>query len=107
MNKDYIVEIEGNEELLERFIDSISADTVKESEEYPHPLQLPTGELFLVDSIVQYFLNKKPFIAENAIQFCDKSSKENWSEEDAREMPAYLWTYVIYSIWGLTTNTLH
>lgn len=77
MNKNYSVTIEGNEALLERFITAIAADTVKESAEYPHPLELPTGELFLVDSIVQYFLNKKPFIAENAIQFCDKIRKKS------------------------------
>jgi hypothetical protein len=43
----------------------------------------------------------------NFSDFISKSSKEDRSEEDAREMPAYLWTYVIYSIWGPTTNTLH
>lgn len=96
MNRDYLVAIEGNEELLDRFIDAIWSDTVKESEEYPHPLALPTGEIFLVDSIIKYFLNKKPFLAENAIQFCDKIRKispegfqeyslEKWVEENVQQ----------------------
>ncbi|RQO75473.1 hypothetical protein DBR43_09000 [Pedobacter sp. KBW06] len=77
MNRNYNVTIEGNEALLERFIEAILTDAIKESADYPHPLQLPTGELFLVDSIIKYFLNKKPFIAENAIQFCDKIRKNS------------------------------
>lgn len=96
MNRDYIVEIEGNEELLERFIEAISTNTAKESEEYPHPLELPTGERFLVDSIIKYFLNKKPFTAKNAIPFCDKIRKnypegfqeyllEKWVEENVQQ----------------------
>ncbi|SHF15993.1 DUF6138 family protein [Pedobacter caeni] len=96
MNKNYNVKIEGNEELLERFIDAIWSDTIKESAEYPHPLELPTGELFLIDSIIRYFLNKAPFTAEKAGQFCDKIRKqapegfqeyslEKWVEENVQK----------------------
>lgn len=96
MNKNYNVKIEGNEELLEQFINAIWSDTIKESEEYPHPLELPTGELFLIDSIIKYFLNKAPFTAEKAAQFCDKIRKqapegfqeyslEKWVEENVQK----------------------
>lgn len=75
MTEDYIVEIEGNEALLEKFIDAILQDNCKTSKEYPHPYILPGGEKFLNDSVVKYFINKKPFIAEKTIQFCEKLRK--------------------------------
>ncbi|MBB5639021.1 hypothetical protein HDE68_004959 [Pedobacter cryoconitis] len=75
MTEDYIVEIKGNEALLDKFIDSILQDTCKADKEYPHPYILPSGEKFLNNSVVEYFINKKPFIAEKAIQFCEKLRK--------------------------------
>jgi len=36
----------------------------------------------------------------NFINYISEETKSEWSEEDLKEMPDYIWKYVLYSIWG-------
>ncbi len=71
----YLVKIEGNEALLERFIDAIDKGTVKLSEEYPNPYLLDSGEKFLNSSVIEYFFQTRPFSKELYIDFFEKLRK--------------------------------
>lgn len=71
----YLVKIEENEALLERFIEAIDNGTIKVDEAYPGPYLLDSGEKFLLDSIVKYFFQTRPFSKELYISFIEKLRK--------------------------------
>jgi len=73
----YLVKTEGNEALLERFIDAIDNATIKIDKQYPEPYLLDTGEKFLLDSIVKYFFQTRPFSKELYVSFVEKLRKLN------------------------------
>ncbi|SHL97593.1 DUF6138 family protein [Flavobacterium chilense] len=73
----YLVKIEGNEALLERFIDAINEGTIKIDKAYPEPYLLHTGEKFLLDPIVKYFFQTRPFSKELYISFVEKLRQLN------------------------------
>lgn len=72
MNRNYNIQIEGNEALIEKFIEAIQQGTCKIIEDDPNQYVIPGGETMLNYSIVEYFLNKESFVAARAIQFCEK-----------------------------------
>lgn len=69
---DYIVKIEGNEALLEQFIDAIESGNCMIAEEYPNPYMLPTGEKVLNSTVLEYFFQTRPFSKETYVGFCEK-----------------------------------
>lgn len=73
----YLVKIEDNEALLERFIEAIENGTIKIDTEYPEPYRLVSGEKFLLDSIVKYFFQTRPFSKDLYIGFIEKLRKLN------------------------------
>ncbi|MFD2907403.1 DUF6138 family protein [Flavobacterium ardleyense] len=72
---DYLVEIKGNELLLERFIDAINNNTCKTAKEYPEPYLLVTGEKFLNSRVIDYFFESRPFDKNLYIDFFEKLRK--------------------------------
>lgn len=71
----YLVEIEGNEALLEKFIEAINNGTIKIDSVYPEPYLLQTGEKFLLSAIVKYFFGTRAFSKEIYISFIEKLRK--------------------------------
>ncbi len=72
MNRDYLVEIKGNEALLERYIKAIEEGNCKVSKEYPRPYVLDTGEKFLDTKVVEYFMTTRMVNAETYSKFLEK-----------------------------------
>lgn len=72
---DYLVKIEGNETLLEKFIDAINNNTCKPAKDYPNPYVLPTGERFLNRMVIEYFFQTRPFNKQLYIDFFEKLRK--------------------------------
>lgn len=77
MSENYNIEIEGNEELIEKFIDAIQQGTCKIIKDEPEQYVIPGGEQLHNYTIVEYFLRKQPFIAKDVIQFCEKISSHH------------------------------
>ncbi|MCP2028303.1 hypothetical protein L1276_003473 [Flavobacterium sp. HSC-32F16] len=73
----YLVKIEGNELLLERFIEAVNNGTVKIDKDYPNPYLLDTGEKFLLDKIIEYFFQTRPFSKDHYIAFFETLRKLN------------------------------
>ncbi|WP_281232971.1 DUF6138 family protein [Flavobacterium gelatinilyticum] len=73
----YLVKIEGNEALLERFIEAVNNGTVKLDKDYPNPYMLNSGEKFLNSSVIAYFFQTRPFSKELYIDFFEKLRKLN------------------------------
>lgn len=73
----YLVKIEGNEALLERFIEAVNNGTVKIDKDYPNPYVLDTGEKFLLDKIIEYFFQTTPFSKDLYIAFFERVRKLN------------------------------
>jgi hypothetical protein len=73
----YLVKIEGNESLLERFIEAIENETVKIDKDYPNPYLLNSGEKFLLDVIIKYYFQTRPFSKDLYISFIEKLRKLN------------------------------
>ena len=73
----YLVKIEGNEALLEKFIEAINNNTVKIDKAYPNPYLLDSGEKFLLSPIIEYFFQTRPFSKEFYISFVEKLRKLN------------------------------
>ncbi|KAF2327932.1 DUF6138 family protein [Flavobacterium ginsenosidimutans] len=71
----YLVKIEGNEALLEKFIEAIDNNTVKIDKAYPNPYVLDSGEKFLLSPIIEYFFQTRPFSKEFYISFVEKLRK--------------------------------
>ena len=71
-DKEYLIEIEGNEALLERFIEAINKQNCKSHKNYPNPYLLPTGELFLNSSVINYFFKTRPFSNDLYVDFFEK-----------------------------------
>ncbi|RYJ37577.1 hypothetical protein NU08_3351 [Flavobacterium anhuiense] len=71
----YLVKIEGNEALLEKFIEAIDNNTVKIDRAYPNPYVLDSGEKFLLSPIIEYFFQTRPFSKEFYISFVEKLRK--------------------------------
>lgn len=71
----YLVKIEGNEALLERFIEAIDNNTIKIDKAYPNPYVLDSGEKFLLSPIIEYFFQTRPFSKELYISFVEKLRK--------------------------------
>ncbi|MFB9075942.1 DUF6138 family protein [Flavobacterium procerum] len=71
----YLVKIEGNELLLERFIDAINDGTCKIDDKYPNPYLLDSGEKFLLAVIIEYFFQTRTFSKELYISFIEKLRK--------------------------------
>lgn len=71
----YLVKIEGNEALLEKFIEAIENDTVKVDKAYPNPYLLDTGEKFLLSAIIEYYFKTRTFSKELYISFFEKLRK--------------------------------
>ena len=69
---DYLVKIEDNEALLEKFIDAINNNTCKPAKDNPKNYILPTGERFLNTTIIQYFFKTRPFNKELYVDFFEK-----------------------------------
>lgn len=69
---DYLVKIEGNEALLDRFIDAINNDKCTVATDYPNPYVLDTGERFLNSTIIDYFFKTTPFSEDTYIAFFEK-----------------------------------
>ncbi|MCC9042718.1 DUF6138 family protein [Myroides sp. M-43] len=69
---DYLVKIEGNEALLDRFIDAINNDKCTVATDYPNPYVLDTGERFLNSKIIDYFFKTTPFTEDTYIAFFEK-----------------------------------
>ncbi|MBS7254181.1 DUF6138 family protein [Flavobacterium branchiicola] len=71
----YLVAIEGNETLLERFIEAINSDSCKTDKDYPNPYWLDSGEKFLPASVIKYFFKTRTFSKEVYIAFFEKLQK--------------------------------
>ncbi|MDY0988421.1 DUF6138 family protein [Flavobacterium sp. CFBP9031] len=71
----YLVKIDGNEALLEKFIEAIDNNTVTIDKSYPNPYVLDSGEKFLLSSIIEYFFQTRPFSKEFYISFVEKLRK--------------------------------
>ncbi|KAF2335831.1 DUF6138 family protein [Flavobacterium nitrogenifigens] len=71
----YLVKIEGNEALLEKFIEAIDNNTVKIDKAYPNPYVLDSDEKFLLSPIIEYFFQTRPFSKEFYISFVEKLRK--------------------------------
>lgn len=69
---DYLVKIEGNETILDRFIEAINSSTCNVGNDYPNPYILNTGERFLNSTIIDYFFKTMPFSEEKYIAFFEK-----------------------------------
>jgi hypothetical protein len=80
--KKYLVQIEGNEALLDRFIEAINDGTCGVAEEYPSLYKLPSGETFLNSRVVEYFLSKEPFLYQKTVAFCEKIRKLGYGFSD-------------------------
>lgn len=72
---DYLVDIKGNEALLERFLKAIFDGTCKTAKEYPEPYLLDTGETFLNSSVIKYFFQARSFDKDYYIEFFEKLRK--------------------------------
>ncbi|MDR2918051.1 MAG: DUF6138 family protein [Tannerella sp.] len=70
--KDYIIDIRGNEELIEQFINAIENENCKIAEEYPNPYMLSSGEKVLNSTVLKYFFQTRSFSKERYISFCEK-----------------------------------
>jgi hypothetical protein len=71
----YLVKIEDNEALLERFIEAINDNSCKTDQEYPNPYLLDSGEKFLPASVIKYFFQTRVFSKEVYISFFEKLQK--------------------------------
>ncbi|MCR4031964.1 MULTISPECIES: DUF6138 family protein [Flavobacterium] len=71
----YLVKIEGNEALLEKFIEAINNDTIKIGEDYPNPYVLDSGERFLGSSVIKYFFQTRQFSKVLYVDFFEKLRK--------------------------------
>jgi hypothetical protein len=71
----YLVKIDGNEALLEKYIEAIDNNTVTIDKAYPNPYVLDSGEKFLLSSIIEYFFQTRPFSKEFYISFVEKLRK--------------------------------
>nr|WP_294782166.1 DUF6138 family protein [uncultured Flavobacterium sp.] len=72
---DYLVEIEGNEALLEKFINAIDNNTVKLNKDALQIYILDSGERFLNNSVVEYFFQTRPFSKEHYVDFFERLRK--------------------------------
>lgn len=71
----YLVKIEGNEMLLDKFIEAIDTNTIKVDKQYPNPYLLDSGEKFLLAKIIEYYFQVVPFSKEKYITFFEKLRK--------------------------------
>lgn len=71
----YLVDIEGNEEILEKCIYAINNHTCTLSDEYPNPYVVPTGEQILNSTVIKFFFETRPFQKELYIDFFEKLRK--------------------------------
>lgn len=75
MKINYITKIEGNEAVLDRYVEAVFAQTCKPAKIYPFPYQLAGYENCLDSPLIEYFLQRKPFVLEKAIEFFEKLRK--------------------------------
>ncbi len=75
MNVDYIVEVSGNEEILNRLIIAIMEGTCEVEKDYPTCFVLESGERAIDKPIVAYYLSRVPFQLDETIHFCEKLRK--------------------------------
>ncbi|MTG99493.1 DUF6138 family protein [Myroides albus] len=69
---DYLVKIEGNEALLDRFIEAIFNNTCLIADDYPSPYVLESGERFYNGTVIDYFFQTTPFSEERYTAFFEK-----------------------------------
>ncbi|GAA3783608.1 DUF6138 family protein [Flavobacterium ginsengiterrae] len=77
----YLVKTEGNEALLERFIEAVNNGTIKLDKDYPNPYLLDSGEKFLNSSVIEYFFQTRRFSKELYVDFFEKLRKLNGFNE--------------------------
>lgn len=69
---DYLVKIEGNEAILDRFIEAIFNNTCSVADNYPSPYVLESGERFYNGTVIDYFFQTTPFSEEKYTVFFEK-----------------------------------
>jgi hypothetical protein len=75
MNIDYITKVEGNEAVLDKYVDAVFNQTCKAANIYPFPYQLFGEENCLGSPLIEYFFQQKPFSLERAVEFVEKLRK--------------------------------
>ncbi|WP_022822594.1 DUF6138 family protein [Hymenobacter norwichensis] len=75
MNINYITKVEGNEALLDKYVDAVFAGTCKPAKIYPFPYQLSGEENCLDSPLIEYFFQQTPFRLERAVEFVEKLRK--------------------------------
>ncbi len=75
MNINYITEVEGNEAVLNKYVEAVFAQTCKPAKISPFPYQLPSEENCWSKPLIEYFLQQKPFVLERTIEFFEKLRK--------------------------------
>ena len=75
MDIDYIKQVEGNEAVLDKYVEAVFDGTCKASKIYPSPYQLPGYENCWNKPLIQYFMQQKPFVLERVMEFFEKLRK--------------------------------
>lgn len=91
---DYIVKIEGNEALLEQFIDAIESEKCKIAEKYPNPYMLQTGEKVLNSTVLECKDNLESYFTAEELEDMEESGN------DMNEMTVWIWEHILYTTFG-------
>ena len=75
MKRDYITAIEGNEEVLAKYVDGVFAGTCGVTSAYPNPYQLPGYPNCLDSPLIAYYFQQQPFVLHEAIEFVEQLRK--------------------------------
>lgn len=75
MKRDYITTIEGNEAVLAKYVEAVSAGTCRAAKPYPNPYQLPGYQDCLDSPLIAYYLQQQPFVLAEAIEFVEQLRK--------------------------------
>lgn len=75
MSIDYITTIEGNEAVLEKYVDAVFNQTCKAAKVSPFPYQLSGEENCWNKPLIEYFFQQKPFVLKRTIEFVEKLRK--------------------------------
>ncbi|MEC5145647.1 DUF6138 family protein [Chitinophaga sp. 212800010-3] len=104
----YLVDINGNEALLEKFIQAINNGSCSTDKDDAHVYTLSTGERFLNTAVLKYFFQSRPLSKSLYTEFVEKLRKLApggfgmisytiglWIEEHVQnkffDPPAYIW----------------
>ncbi|RZK29025.1 MAG: hypothetical protein EOO63_09920, partial [Hymenobacter sp.] len=75
MQRNYITTIEGNEEVLAKYVEAVFAGTCRATKAYSSLYRLPGYQDCLDSPLIAYYLQQQPFVLAEAIEFVEQLCK--------------------------------